>query len=366
MPESIPDYPDEIGELLRRKKKSIGRLIRPRVGLTFRGLSEGLMRLVRPGLLGKDGAGVGVSEATRQYERPALRLDTAFTIVNRLWQDAPDIEPDLLAEYEAIQAWPWITLGYQILEQSLKVTVATQKGIAVDEVRERLGLHGRKGHDLKRLFDHLEPVDREAVARVYASYRELHPYLGPATAGRFLDSVGLGYSAWRYMLQEGLDNVPSNHIGAMFELALATNCRLQHHVFGREGECPTVDLRVSRAIDMSLALLASRHAHDLQEQSPSIDLGAEFTRRYEQLRGTLRDTEVLREVVSRLEGTRSPRVGVPHSPNSPAETPTVEIPREMAILASDLRESPDRKNIAYFFRQQVAKEELLQALKRGL
>lgn len=339
-------------------------LIRPRVGLTFRGLSEGLMRLMRAGLFGKDSAGVGVPEAAQQYERPALRLDTAFTIVNRLWQDAPDIQPDMVAEYEAIQAWPWISLGYQILEQSLKVTIATQKGIAVDQVRRELALQGPQSHDLKRLFDHLEAADREEIGRVYASYRELHPYIWPETAGRFLDLVGLGYSAWRYMLQEGLDGVPPNHIGAMFELARATNSRLQHHVFGEKGKCWTVELRVDRAIEMSLAQVASRHANDLQEQSPSIDLGAEFTRRYEQLRGDLRDTEVLREVVSRLEGTRSARVGAPHSPNSPAETPTVEIPREMAILASDLRESADRKNIAYFFRQRVAKEELLQALKR--
>ena len=77
-------------------------------------------------------------------------------------------------------------------------------------------------HNLGRLFRCLDEPIRAAVSEQYRRFRTLHPYIGPAAAGEFLDVVsaedGRGYERWRYSLTAPEQKIPTNSAEALLSI----------------------------------------------------------------------------------------------------------------------------------------------------
>lgn len=278
-----------------------------------------------------------------EYEQAARRLVSAQKIVNRLWQSAPDVHRDCIPENEAVQAWLWIAHGYQLTEQAFKLLIAVRENVPIAELRCALDLQGEKAHHLDRLFEKLEADDRDSMARAYSSYRRLHCNIGIENVEQFLGAIGRGYTKWRYMLLEGAEGVPANHIGAMFELAAAAS-RLTLHVLGRGGRLPAVEWRLKQAIDSALVAACRSDASTPEEGNRSV----------EQLRRRLEGGAVRLEVARRLENPAHPERGALRPANPFPARPEVQLPKRVERMAEDWKQSSDRKNLAVLFRKGLA------------
>ena len=190
----------------------------------------------------------------QDYSMAVHRLGSAHTIVNRLWQNAPDIQPDVVPDFVAVQAWPWVSSGYQLIEQSFKLLLAVRRAIRLSELEKRI----RWSHDLGELFEEQQDEDRDEVSRVYESFAELHDYLTTRTARDFLDVIGKGYGGWRYLLSEGPQGIPQNHVGALLEVAHVVIHRLR--VSEAERPCPTVQDRIGHELDSIIGHICNQQA----------------------------------------------------------------------------------------------------------
>ena len=76
------------------------------------------------------------------------------------------------------------------------------------------------------------------VANYYRVYRSLHNFdtgsIALETADEFIQHVGNGYVAWRYILVENPKTVPKMHLGLMLETWRALTDLVNHHVSGHE------------------------------------------------------------------------------------------------------------------------------------
>ena len=127
-------------------------------------------------------------------------------------------------------AWPFITAAYSGIEQTFKFHIAEAQGKTVEELVATRGPEGAKGgarfpyrhHNLGRLFRCLDEPIRAAVSEQYRRFRTLHPYIGPAAAGEFLDVVsaedGRGYERWRYSLTAPEQKIPTNSAEALLSI----------------------------------------------------------------------------------------------------------------------------------------------------
>ena len=191
-----------------------------------------------------------------EYIRAFHRLSTGLKQTTNRWDKSPDIQPDLIAEYEALQAWVWIPNCYSFIEQSFKLMWMIRKGIPVGEViKELKKLLGngwqQKAHDLTVLFGMLTSDDKKRIENAYRAYQDLHDYIPILTAKEFLAETGKGYGRWRYLLLQGTGGVPKTHIGAMLEIARACVTILENELFNRN-DLHTVDERIKWALNQAV------------------------------------------------------------------------------------------------------------------
>lgn len=141
---------------------------------------------------------------------------------------------DLLPDYNAINAWPTITLAYSGIEQSMKLLLIKGRSLP-----EELLLT----HSISKLFSALPEKNQKCLQDSYSIYQSLHDYIPKTTLDEFLDHIGDGYNSWRYFLTESEKKPPpQNSPGAMMEVWSA----LKDILFNRK--LFHVKRRLSRAI----------------------------------------------------------------------------------------------------------------------
>ena len=137
---------------------------------------------------------------------------------------------------EAINAWTLICGCYMGIEQAMKLLILIRRGIKKVPPDLRTG----NGHDLGRLYSLLDDSERLVVAKYYKVYRSLHNFDSGNvlldTADQFIQHIGNGYTAWRYILIENPGAVPTVHIGLLLELWRALADIAMHHVHGKNYE----------------------------------------------------------------------------------------------------------------------------------
>lgn len=117
---------------------------------------------------------------------------------------------DLLPDYNAINAWPTITLAYSGIEQSMKLLLIKGRSLP-----EELLLT----HSISKLFSALPEKNQKCLQDSYSIYQSLHDYIPKTTLDEFLDHIGDGYNSWRYFLTESEKKPPpQNSPGAMMEI----------------------------------------------------------------------------------------------------------------------------------------------------
>ena len=101
-------------------------------------------------------------------------------------------------------------------------------------------------HDLKSLYSSLAPSERDVVASYYRVYRSLHNFdtgsISLETADEFIQHVGNGYVAWRYILVEDSKALPKMHLGLILETWRALAALVEHHVWGNKCRTLAADL----------------------------------------------------------------------------------------------------------------------------
>ncbi len=277
------------------------------------------------------------------YKDAIHRLSAAHEIVNRFWQDAPDVQPDYIREYEGVQAWPWVSSTYQLLEQALKLLIAVSRGVPTPELRHEIGLKGNRAHHLDRLFGELESSDSRVIRDAYRAYSALYR-LPVNNAVDFLALIGRGYTTWRYLLLEGGTDVPPNHIGASLEIAWAAISRMKYRVFRRPSEFPDVRRRLIAELEDALAEVCKDP--NTRDPNTRVETGACWNGFREFL--SVREHRI--EIANRLENAANPRLG--RQPSDDAWTPA-QVRRllpDVEALLNILKRSRDRKNFAPFFR----------------
>ena len=225
------------------------------------------------------------------YKGAVRRVTEGFELTSKLWDKSPDIQRDIVAEYEALQAWVWIPSCYSLIEQAFKLLWATKEGIPAERVREDLiNTLGQRAqaHNLNVLFEKLKPDDREKIGHAYRAYQSLHDYIPIATVTEFLSAIGDGYARWRYLLLEGPKGIPTTHIGAMLEIAGACVTILKNeHLTGHGFH--TVDQRIDRTVRNAIGGEVRRYVMDCQrhEGLGTAKLSAVYKDRMEYVSGLL-------------------------------------------------------------------------------
>lgn len=122
--------------------------------------------------------------------------------------DAVPISPNPVGDWEAIQAWGYITTAYVLAEQALKALVHYTLGFS-DELRSLRGTH-----KLRHLLDALDNDDHVTLNDLYWDYLRAQRAGGatPQDVASFLDHLDTGHGSvgWRYSIQESAvaDEVP--------------------------------------------------------------------------------------------------------------------------------------------------------------
>ena len=155
------------------------------------------------------------------FEDEADRVSYAYENTQHQYNEHPPND-DVVPIAEAINGWTLICGCYMGIEQTMKLLIRMR------------GDTPPKKHDLKRLYSLLDPSERDVVAAYYRVYRSLHNFdtgsTALETADEFIQHVGNGYVAWRYILVENSETVPKMHLGSMLETWRALADLVQHHV----------------------------------------------------------------------------------------------------------------------------------------
>ena len=278
----------------------------------------------------------------------AVRLKIAHQIVNQLWQNAPRHQPAGPPDYDYARSWPWISTGYQLVEQAFKLLLSIHWCVPPAKVRRRL--ERGSAHDLNALFAELPPDDKEAVESAYQSFVELHSYIPDKTARNFLSSVGHGYGNWRYVLLEGWQDSrgepdlrrapPTSHIGALIEIAAAAIAQARFHMNDRPTRFPSVMERIHYGLDDLVGHLCNR-SHDAGSGRDDWD------KRYKHLHELI--VEHGHAIAAHLDNTDNPKFGPQPPSNSYAQGCLQQLPEELVPIIAELKHTRDRKNYFVYF-----------------
>ena len=164
----------------------------------------------------------------------------------------------------AINAWTLICGCYMGIEQAMKLLILMRRRIKKMPPDLRKG----NGHDLNKLYSLLDDSERLVVANYYKVYRSLHNFdsgsVSLDTAAQFIQHIGNGYTAWRYILIEDSSTVPEVHIGLLLELWRALADIAMHHVHGKRLE--TLGCLLSEYIQQGV-IVAAEEEDDWQAAS---------------------------------------------------------------------------------------------------
>ncbi|MDE2879925.1 hypothetical protein [Candidatus Palauibacter soopunensis] len=130
-------------------------------------------------------------------------LDFALDMERKKHAAVP-IRSSPIGDWEAIQAWGYITTAYVLAEQGLKALL--HHTVSFDEARRGL----RETHRLRCLFDALDRKDRATLNDFYEDYLRAQRAGGPGiqeNVASFLDHLdtGRGSVTWRYSIQESAE-----------------------------------------------------------------------------------------------------------------------------------------------------------------
>lgn len=162
------------------------------------------------------------------FRDEATRLTYAYKQTERHYDEYPPND-DIVPIAAAINAWTLICGCYMGIEQTMKLLIMMRMGIKKLSREHRI-------HDLNKLYSLLDESERLVVAAYYRVYRSLHNFdagdLTLETADDFIEYIGEGYNAWRYILVESTEVIPKLHLGLMIEIWRALTDVVRHRVNG--------------------------------------------------------------------------------------------------------------------------------------
>lgn len=201
----------------------------------------------------------------------ASRLCSVVRLLNQMWNRSGSVKPDLISDYEAVQAWIWIPNLYQCVEQMFKLMIQEKS-----ENSEYL-----RTHHLGSLFQSLSDHHRDSLRTCFASFLEIYSQITVSTLDEFLTLVDRGengrsgYVSWRYFPLEGFpqhqNQIPVQSVEAMFEIARMCSEILRTEVIHKEDPRPltTLSCQIERKLHDAI-ILAMNHIcipqKDVQEK----------------------------------------------------------------------------------------------------
>ena len=158
----------------------------------------------------------------RSFEEQAGNVAYAYEDTQLQYDKSPP-NSDVVPIAGAINAWTLVCGCYMGIEQTMKLLI---------RMRGREPNMGPLGHDLVKGYGQLDPSDRSLVSDYHVVYRSLHNVdtcdISIETADEFIQHVGNGYVAWRYILTEDNKKNPKVHLGMMLETWRALADLVQH------------------------------------------------------------------------------------------------------------------------------------------
>ena len=125
------------------------------------------------------------------------------------------------------------------IEQTMKLLIR-MRGTTTEKALRSLS------HDLVCLYKLLDPSERKVVADYYRVYRSLHNFdsggIALETADEFIQYIGKGYEAWRYILIEDHKKMPKMHLGMILETWRALADLAEHRERGHKYQTLEGDL----------------------------------------------------------------------------------------------------------------------------
>ena len=202
---------------------------------------------------------------------PAVRIAKATELIARSYNSTGGVKRDMIAEYEAIQAWIWIPSLYSVIEQGMKL------------LTQSYGTKHSRGHRLTRAFSNLNKNHGGHLANAYKAYVNLHDYIPIPTIEEFLRKLDSGqyvknkyqdgYTAWRYVLLDGFptkrSEQPKTSIGAMIEISRAIRYILEDEFIrgGSLAKPANVTVRLWSALHNKFIRIAQGHCLNPEVQS---------------------------------------------------------------------------------------------------
>ena len=152
------------------------------------------------------------------------RLKTAQRNTKEAFERAPK-NRDLHQGTEIANHWAVATLCYSGIEQSFKVTIASERGVTAEQRRKEGGKKYRT-HDVGCLFSSMDESARELLSEYYPRFQSLHNYIDLGDLQDFLNQIsgpsGSGYERWRYSLVETGRGIPRISVECMLSIWGAT------------------------------------------------------------------------------------------------------------------------------------------------
>ena len=202
---------------------------------------------------------------------PAVRIAKATELIARSYNSTGGVKRDMVAEYEAIQAWIWVPSLYSLIEQGMKL------------LTQSYGTTHGGGHRLTKAFFNLNKNHGGHLTSAYKAYVNLHDYIPIATIEEFLEQIDSGsyvkkkyqdgYTAWRYVLLDGFpaetSDQPKTSIGAMLEIATAIRYILEDEFIRGEplAKSANVTVRLWFALHNKFIRIAQVHCSKPEVQA---------------------------------------------------------------------------------------------------
>ena len=194
----------------------------------------------------------------RNFDDQARNVTYAYQHTQRQYDDSPSVL-EAVPIVDAINNWALICGCYMGIEQTMKLLIQMRIDTLEPESAERHDLETRYkkdlagSHDLGELYAEVHCSDREVVEEYYRVYRSLHEIASGdralETAKEFIEQIGKGYVAWRYILREHHQAIPKIHVGAMLETWCALADVVQYRARGYDYPYQNVASQLAQYID---------------------------------------------------------------------------------------------------------------------
>lgn len=172
------------------------------------------------------------------------------------------VRPDLMADYETAQAWPFVTAAYNGIEQALKMVLLVPSDS--ENTLEQLASRDY-GHDLVKLYSKLPAADREHIELHFGEHWSLHEYdtgdLEIGSAEAFIAHINNGTTqngliSWRYSLLDPTVQIPQTSIWTMCEIWHAICCLINARMLDVQGGCVRLSQRLEVGLQDLIPVLA--------------------------------------------------------------------------------------------------------------